>query len=69
MPWTEGRTGHHASCSCAIGPRAAGGVLDSSFRTYRTTGLREVDAPVFPRIPAFFIVNAGEHDRGEGGRG
>jgi hypothetical protein len=44
-------------------------VLDSSFRIYRTTGLREVDAPVFPRIPAFFIVNAGELDREEGGRG
>ena len=48
--------GHHASCSCAIGPRASGGVLDSSFRVYGVTGLRVVDASVFPRIPGFFLA-------------
>ena len=50
--------GHHASCTCAIGPQESGGVLDSSFRVHGTTGLRVVDASVFPRIPGFFIVSA-----------
>ncbi len=50
--------GHHASCTCAIGPRDAGGVLDSNFRVHGATGLRVVDASVFPRIPGFFIVSA-----------
>ena len=50
--------GHHASCSCAIGPREQNGVLDSNFRVYGTRGLRVVDASVFPRIPGFFIVSA-----------
>ena len=49
--------GHHASCTCRIGaasdPMA---VLDSRFRVRGTTGLRVVDASVFPRIPGFFIV-------------
>jgi choline dehydrogenase-like flavoprotein len=50
--------GHHASCSCAIGPWEQGGVLDSAFRVHGTKGLRVVDASVFPRIPGFFIVSA-----------
>jgi choline dehydrogenase len=50
--------GHHASCSCAIGPRDQGGVLDSAFRVYGVRGLRVVDASVFPRIPGFFPVCA-----------
>lgn len=50
--------GHHASCTCAIGARNAGGVLTSDFRVHGTTGLRVVDASVFPRIPGFFIVCA-----------
>ena len=50
--------GHHASCSCAIGARAQGGVVDSAFRVHGTTGLRIVDASVFPRIPGFFIASA-----------
>lgn len=50
--------GHHASCTCAIGPRNAGGVLTGDFRVYGTTGLRVVDASVFPRIPGFFIACA-----------
>jgi choline dehydrogenase len=51
--------GHHASCTNRIGladdPMA---VLDSRFRVLGTTGLRVVDASVFPRIPGFFIVTA-----------
>jgi choline dehydrogenase-like flavoprotein len=50
--------GHHASSTCAIGPREQNGVLDSNFRVYGTHGLRVVDASVFPRIPGFFIVSA-----------
>jgi choline dehydrogenase-like flavoprotein len=50
--------GHHASCTCAIGPRDAGGVLASDFRVHGTRGLRVVDASVFPRIPGFFIACA-----------
>jgi choline dehydrogenase len=49
--------GHHASCTCPIGadddPMA---VLDARFRVRGTTGLRVVDASVFPYIPGFFIV-------------
>ena len=50
--------GHHASCTCAIGPREGGGVLSSDFRVHGTEGLRVVDASVFPRIPGFFIASA-----------
>ncbi len=50
--------GHHASCSCPIGPSGAGGVLDSAFRVHGTRNLRVVDASVFPYIPGFFIVSA-----------
>lgn len=50
--------GHHASCSCPIGPRADGGVLDSTLRVHGTERLRVVDASIFPRIPGFFIASA-----------
>ncbi|MBV8593747.1 MAG: hypothetical protein JOZ27_05550 [Caulobacteraceae bacterium] len=50
--------GHHASCTCPIGPPDKGGVLMSDFRVHGTQGLRVVDASVFPRIPGFFIVSA-----------
>ena len=50
--------GHHASSSCAIGPREQNGVLTSDFRVHGTHGLRVVDASVFPRIPGFFIASA-----------
>jgi len=50
--------GHHASCTCAIGPPEQNGVLTSGFRVHHTLGLRVVDASVFPRIPGFFIASA-----------
>jgi choline dehydrogenase len=50
--------GHHASCTCAIGPEANGGVLTSDFKVHRTERLRVVDASVFPRAPGLFIVSA-----------
>jgi len=50
--------GHHASCTCAIGAEARGGVLTSDFKVHRTERLRVVDASVFPRVPGLFIVSA-----------
>ena len=51
--------GHHASCTNPIGPASdPDAVLDSRFRVHGTTGLRVVDASVFPRIPGYFIVSA-----------
>lgn len=50
--------GHHASCTCPIGPRDKGGVVDGDFQVYGTKGLRIVDASVFPKIPGFFIVTS-----------
>jgi choline dehydrogenase-like flavoprotein len=50
--------GHHASCTCPIGPREAGGVVDGDFRVHGLSGLRVVDASVFPRIPGSFIACA-----------
>jgi choline dehydrogenase len=51
--------GHHASCTCRIGPADDPmAVVDSRFRVHATRGLRVVDASVFPRIPGFFIVSA-----------
>ena len=50
--------GHHASCTCAIGPPENNGVLTGDFRVHGTRGLRVVDASVFPRIPGYFIVSA-----------
>jgi len=50
--------GHHASCTCPIGPRDRGGVLSGDFKVYGTEGLRVVDASVFPRVPGLFIVSA-----------
>ncbi|KAJ6134746.1 hypothetical protein N7523_001068 [Penicillium sp. IBT 18751x] len=49
--------GHHASCTCPIGPdEDPKAVLDSRFRVRGVRNLRIVDASVFPRIPGFFIV-------------
>jgi len=50
--------GHHASCTCAIGPRERDGVLDKDCRVHGVSGLRVVDASIFPRIPGTFIVSA-----------
>jgi len=50
--------GHHASCTCPIGEREKGGVVNSNFEVYGTKGLRIVDASVFPKIPGFFIVTS-----------
>ena len=50
--------GHHASCSCPIGPRDRGGVLSGDFKVYGVEGLRVVDASVFPRVPGLFIASA-----------
>ncbi len=50
--------GHHASCTCAIGPESADGVLTTDFKVHRTERLRVVDASVFPRAPGLFIVGA-----------
>jgi choline dehydrogenase len=48
---------HHCSSTCAIGadndPMA---VLDSSFRVRGVSGLRVVDASVYPRIPGTFTA-------------
>lgn len=49
--------GHHASCSCSIGPAADPmAVVDSDFRVHGTERLRVVDASVFPKIPGLFIA-------------
>lgn len=51
--------GHHASCTCKMGPADdLMAVVDSAFRVHGTEGLRVVDASIFPRIPGFFIVTA-----------
>lgn len=54
----ESAWGHHASCSCPIGPRDDGGVLDSAFAVHGVRRLRVVDASAFPRIPGFFVAAA-----------
>ncbi|KAH8686283.1 hypothetical protein BGZ61DRAFT_454285 [Ilyonectria robusta] len=49
--------GHHASCTCPIGPDSDPmAVLDSKFQVRGTEGLRVVDASVFPKIPGFYIA-------------
>jgi choline dehydrogenase len=50
--------GHHACGTCAIGRPDQRGVLSSNFRVHGTSGLRVVDASVFPRIPGYFIACA-----------
>ena len=51
--------GHHASCSCRMGPREDPmAVVDSRFRVHGAHNLRVVDASVFPTIPGFFIASA-----------
>jgi choline dehydrogenase len=50
--------GHHASCTCPIGPVEEGGVVNGDFQVHGVRGLRIVDASVFPRIPGFFIATS-----------
>jgi choline dehydrogenase-like flavoprotein len=57
--WVKARAwGHHASCTCPIGPRESNGVVDGDFKVHGVEGLRVVDASVFPKIPGFFIVSS-----------
>ncbi|KAI9643497.1 hypothetical protein NHQ30_008116 [Ciborinia camelliae] len=49
--------GHHISCTNPIGADDDEmAVLDSSFRVRGTSGLRVVDASIFPKIPGFYIA-------------
>ena len=49
--------GHHASCTCPIGPDFDPmAVLDGAFRVHGTSNLRVVDASAFPQIPGMFIA-------------
>lgn len=51
--------GHHASCTCRMGPDSDPmAVLDSRLCVRGTRRLRVVDASVFPKIPGYFIVTA-----------
>jgi choline dehydrogenase len=51
--------GHHASCTCRMGPASDRlAVLGSDLRVHGARGLRVVDASAFPRIPGFFIVTS-----------
>lgn len=42
---------YHPVGTCAMMPRAAGGVVDERLRVYGVRGLRVVDASVFPLVP------------------
>jgi len=54
---TKETWGHHASCTCKMGPSPENGdVVNSKFQVYGTKGLRIVDASVFPKIPGLFIA-------------
>lgn len=49
--------GHHACCTAKIGTQQdKEAVLDSKFRVKGVSGLRVVDASVFPSIPGFYIA-------------
>lgn len=46
---------YHPSGTCAAGPLANGGVVNSKFQVYGVQNLRVVDASVFPLLPATHI--------------
>jgi choline dehydrogenase len=51
--------GHHACGTAKIGTDSdPNAVLDNDFRVRHVSGLRVVDASVFPDIPGFFIASA-----------
>lgn len=51
--------GHHACGTCRMGAvDDPGAVVDSRFRVRGVSGLRIVDASVFPRIPGFFVASS-----------
>lgn len=51
--------GHHACGTCCMGPAdQKHAVVDSRFRVHGVTGLRIVDASIFPRIPGYFIASS-----------
>ncbi|KAI1880404.1 hypothetical protein JX265_002025 [Neoarthrinium moseri] len=53
----DGTWGHHASSTCPIGTDDDEfAVLDSNFRVRGVSGLRVVDASVYPRIPGTFTA-------------
>ncbi|KAK6208125.1 hypothetical protein LQW54_007172 [Pestalotiopsis sp. IQ-011] len=53
----DGAWGHHASSTCPIGTDDDEyAVLDSEFRVRGVSGLRVVDASVYPRIPGTFTA-------------
>ncbi|KAI1336238.1 choline dehydrogenase [Xylariaceae sp. FL0016] len=53
----DGAWGHHASSTCPIGPDSDPmAVLDSDFKVKGVSGLRVVDASVYPRIPGTFTA-------------
>lgn len=44
-------TNNHPCGTCAMMPRAMGGVVDDRLKVYGVKGLRVVDASIFPMIP------------------
>ncbi|KAK1979599.1 GMC oxidoreductase [Colletotrichum cereale] len=51
--WVRSRmqSEYHPCGTCAMSPKAKGGVVDEKFKVYGVKGLRVVDASVFPLIP------------------
>jgi choline dehydrogenase len=50
--------GHHACGTCSIGQDDSNSVVNSRFQVHGISGLRIVDASVFPRIPGYFIATS-----------
>ena len=44
----DSETLYHPMCTCKIGPKDDGGVVDSSLKVYGVSNLRVCDASVFP---------------------